>query len=60
MRMATRRMCMSMLALREAETPLVSTCHNWYDMDLLVSFYGRGGSLVLRKYARQSWRSPLR
>jgi glycosyltransferase involved in cell wall biosynthesis len=40
------------LALRGKGVPLVSTCHTWYDTDLLVSLYGRVDRFVLRKYAR--------
>jgi glycosyltransferase involved in cell wall biosynthesis len=40
------------LALRGSSVPLVSTCHTWYDTDLLVSLYGRADRFVLRKYAR--------
>jgi glycosyltransferase involved in cell wall biosynthesis len=28
------------LALRSTQTPLVSTCHTWYDNDLMVRLYG--------------------
>jgi glycosyltransferase involved in cell wall biosynthesis len=40
------------LALRGLGIPLVSTCHTWYDNDLLVSLYGMADRFVLRKYAR--------
>jgi glycosyltransferase involved in cell wall biosynthesis len=40
------------LALRRSGIPLVSTCHTWYDNNLLVSLYGKADRLVLRKYAR--------
>jgi glycosyltransferase involved in cell wall biosynthesis len=40
------------LALRSSGTPLVSTCHTWYDTDKVVSLYGKVDRLVLRKYAR--------
>ena len=40
------------VALRERGVPLVSTCHTWYDTDLLVSLYGRIDRFVLRKFAR--------
>lgn len=40
------------LALRELGIPLVSTCHNWIDSDLAVSFYGMVDRFALRKYAR--------
>jgi len=39
------------LAMRKSEVSLVSTCHTWYDNDLLVSLYGAADRLVLRKYA---------
>jgi glycosyltransferase involved in cell wall biosynthesis len=40
------------LALRASGTPLVSTCHTWYDNDLLVRLYGAADRFVLRKYGR--------
>jgi len=40
------------LALRGTRTPFVSTCHTWYDNNLLVFLYGVADRLVLRKYAR--------
>jgi glycosyltransferase involved in cell wall biosynthesis len=40
------------LALRRMGIPLVSTCHTWYDNNLLVYLYGKADRLVLRKYAR--------
>ena len=39
-------------ALRGLGLPLVSTCHTWYDNDLVVTLYGMADRLVLRKYAR--------
>jgi glycosyltransferase involved in cell wall biosynthesis len=39
-------------ALRAKNIPLVSTCHTWYDNDLLVSLYGALDRFVLRKYGR--------
>jgi glycosyltransferase involved in cell wall biosynthesis len=39
-------------ALRRSQIPFVSTCHTWYDSDLLVFFYGVVDRFVLRKYAR--------
>jgi glycosyltransferase involved in cell wall biosynthesis len=39
------------LALRRAGTPLVSTCHTWYDNDLSVTLYGMADRFVLRNYA---------
>jgi glycosyltransferase involved in cell wall biosynthesis len=38
-------------ALRGIGTPLVSTCHTWYDNNPLVTFYGMADRLVLRNYA---------
>ena len=40
------------LALRGFGVPLVSTCHTWYDNDLLVTLYGMLDRTVLRKYSR--------
>jgi len=40
------------LALRGRRIPLISTCHTWYDTDLLVSIYGKVDRLVLRNYAQ--------
>ena len=40
------------LALRKARIPFVSTCHTWYDNDLLVLLYGVADRFVLRNYAR--------
>lgn len=40
------------LALRQSGLALVSTCHTWYDNDLLVSLYGKADRFVLRKFAR--------
>jgi glycosyltransferase involved in cell wall biosynthesis len=40
------------LALRGRGVPLVSTCHTWYDSDLMVSFYGMVDRLVLRRFVR--------
>ncbi len=40
------------LALRGLGIPFVSTCHTWYDTDLMVSLYGIADRFVLRKYAR--------
>lgn len=42
----------SYLALRQCGVPLISTCHTWYDTDLLVTLYGRLDRLVLRGFAR--------
>jgi len=39
------------LALRRTGTPLVSTCHTWYDNDLSVTLYGMADRFVLRNYA---------
>ncbi len=38
-------------ALRGSAIPLVSTCHTWYDNNLLVTLYGMADRLVLRNYA---------
>lgn len=38
-------------ALRESAIPLVSTCHTWYDNDLLVSLYGAADRMVLRRFS---------
>ncbi|MGO9340654.1 MAG: glycosyltransferase family 4 protein [Terracidiphilus sp.] len=40
------------LALRGQGIPLVSTCHTWYDNDLMVRLYGAADRYVLRKYSR--------
>lgn len=40
------------LALRGLRVPMVSTCHTWYDNDLLVTLYGKADRLVLRGFAR--------
>ena len=40
------------LALRGRGIPFVSTCHTWYDNDLLVTLYGKLDRLVLRRFAR--------
>jgi glycosyltransferase involved in cell wall biosynthesis len=39
------------LALRNSPIPLVSTCHNWIDNNLVVSVYGILDRFVLRSYA---------
>jgi glycosyltransferase involved in cell wall biosynthesis len=39
-------------ALRGSKIPCVSTCHTWYDNDLLAFIYGVVDRFVLRKYAR--------
>jgi glycosyltransferase involved in cell wall biosynthesis len=41
----------SYFALRWANLPLVSTCHTWYDNDLLVTLYGWADRKILRHYA---------
>ena len=41
----------SYFALRGGITPIVSTCHSWYDNDLLVTLYGMADRLVLRRFA---------
>ena len=38
------------LAMRGTPTPLVSTCHTWYDTDLVVTLYGRLDRFILRSY----------
>ena len=42
----------SYLALRGRGVPLVSTCHTWYDNDLMVTLYGRLDRMVLRGFER--------
>ena len=37
-------------ALRRTTTPLVSTCHTWYDNNLQVTLYGMADRLVLRNF----------
>jgi glycosyltransferase involved in cell wall biosynthesis len=39
-------------ALRGSKIPCVSTCHTWYDNDLLAFVYGVVDRFVLRKFAR--------
>jgi glycosyltransferase involved in cell wall biosynthesis len=39
------------LALRGSGKPFVSTCHTWYDNDLLVTLYGMADRYVLRSYS---------
>jgi glycosyltransferase involved in cell wall biosynthesis len=39
------------LAMRHTTTPLVSTCHTWYDDNRLVWLYGVIDRRVLRRYA---------
>jgi len=39
-------------ALRRSRIPFVSTCHTWYDNDLLASLYGVADRFVLQNYAR--------
>jgi glycosyltransferase involved in cell wall biosynthesis len=39
------------IAMRRTNTPLVSTCHTWYDNDLTVSLYGAADRFILRNYA---------
>lgn len=39
------------LALRHTSTPLVSTCHTWYDNDLAVRAYGALDRWVLRSFS---------
>lgn len=40
------------LAMRRMPTPLVSTCHTWYDNDLSLRLYGALDRFVLRRFAR--------
>jgi len=37
--------------LRKTNIPYVSTCHTWYDNNLLVTLYGMADRFVLRRYA---------
>lgn len=39
------------LAMRKTSTPLVSTCHTWYDDNLLLWLYGALDRRILRHYA---------
>jgi len=39
------------IALRNSSIPLVSTCHTWYDDNLLLWLYGAIDRYVLRNYA---------
>ncbi len=39
------------LALRNTRTPLVSTCHTWYDNNALLRLYGALDRRTLRSYA---------
>ena len=38
------------LAFRRTETPLVSTCHTWYDNDLAVRLYGALDRQILKRF----------
>ena len=38
-------------AMRKTHVPLVSTCHTWYDNNLLVTLYGMVDRFALRNYA---------
>jgi len=38
-------------ALRRSQIPFVSTCHTWYDNDLLAVLYGGADRFVLRNFA---------
>ena len=40
------------LAMRGTPTPLVSTCHTWYDTDVIVTLYGKLDRFILRSYTR--------
>ncbi len=46
------------LAMRDTRTPIVSTCHTWYDNDLAVRLYGALDRFVLRSYTRVAAVSP--
>jgi glycosyltransferase involved in cell wall biosynthesis len=39
------------LAMRGTRTPIVSTCHTWYDNDVMVRLYGALDRLVLRSFS---------
>jgi glycosyltransferase involved in cell wall biosynthesis len=39
------------LALRKTPVPLVSTCHTWYDNDVIVSLYGKLDRRILRSFS---------
>lgn len=39
------------LAMRKSGTPMVSTCHTWYDHDRKDRFFGTVDRLILRRYA---------
>jgi len=39
-------------ALRGSKVPLISTCHTWYDNDLMVTLYGAADRYILRHFAR--------
>jgi glycosyltransferase involved in cell wall biosynthesis len=41
----------SYVALRATMTPLVSTCHTWYDNNPLVTLYGIADRMVLQNFA---------
>lgn len=41
-----------LLALRAHHVALVSTCHTWYDTDLMVTLYGKLDRLALRSFDR--------
>jgi len=38
-------------ALRNSKTPLVSTCHTWYDNNMALTLYGMADRFVLKSYA---------
>ena len=38
------------LALRKSKTPLISTCHTWYDNDFAVRLYGAVDRQILRRF----------
>jgi glycosyltransferase involved in cell wall biosynthesis len=39
-------------ALRGRKTPLISTCHTWYDNGLILRLYGSADRFFLKRYAR--------
>jgi glycosyltransferase involved in cell wall biosynthesis len=40
------------LALRGGKTPLISTCHTWYDNSLTLRLYGSADRFILKRYTR--------
>jgi glycosyltransferase involved in cell wall biosynthesis len=41
----------SYFGLKDGGVPLVSTCHSWYDNDVMVRLYGAADRRVLRRFA---------